>query len=260
MKDLVLKVPRHLRRGHGANDELVSVESGVKLIAHMCKHFGLADLGATKLLDIGCGCKFTQAILDSDLPIGEYVGVDVYAEMIEFLQSKVNDTRFSFYHMNTHNEMYNQDGGPLTANTKLPMDNKQFDVICLYSVFTHLAPHDYVAMLKVLRSYIKPGGRLLYSLFVNEQTSGGVGWIDFYSRDIASADTALLEKHKRQLADGLENKAPPDFKDMVPTQPLKVAMYSRKHALELVESTGWEVESLNEPAEEIQHYMVCKPV
>ncbi len=72
MKDIVLKVPRHLRRGHRANDERVSIESGVKLIAHMCKHFGLADLGATKLLDIGCGCKFTQAILDNDLPIGEY--------------------------------------------------------------------------------------------------------------------------------------------------------------------------------------------
>ncbi len=50
------------------------------------------------------------------------------------------------------------------------------------------------------------------------------------------------------------------FKALVPNQPLKAAVYSRQHALELVESTGWEVESLNEPAEEIQHYMVCKPV
>jgi len=270
MKDLVLKVPRHLRRGHRANDERVSIESGVKLIAHMCKYFGLADLGAIKLLDIGCGCKFTQAILDNDLPIGEYVGVDVYAEMIAFLQSNVKDTRFSFYHMNTHNEMYNQDGDPLTANTKLPLDNKQFDVICLYSVFTHLAPPDYVAMLKLLRPYIKPDGRLLYTAFINEKTSGGLGYIDFYARNFeafendASAKQTqhLVEVLKKEgaLAKAIENPAPPDFKDMVPTQPLKVAMYSRKHALELVERTGWEVESLNEPAEEIQHYMVCKPV
>jgi SAM-dependent methyltransferase len=259
MTDSALKVPRNLRRGHRASDEQVSVEFAVELITHMSKHFGLADLGAAKLLDIGCGCKFTQAILDRNLPIGQYVGIDVYAEMIEFLQSNVDDPRFSFYHMNTHNEMYNQDGEPLTADIKLPIGEDKFDLICLFSVFTHLAPHDYVAMLKMLRAYVKPNGRLFYTVFVNEETSGGHGYIDFYARGMKSAENISSEKHKHHFIDALENKGPPDFVGMVAEQPLKVAMYSREHALTLVENTGWKVESLNDPVEEMQHYMVCKP-
>lgn len=260
MKDLALKVPRSFRRGHRANDENESVGIAVQIIEHMSRHFGLEDLGNTTLLDVGCGTKFTQAILDRNLPIGEYVGIDVYAEMVEFLQSNVDDTRFSFYHMNVHNEMYNQNGEPLTKETTLPLGDKKFDLICLFSVFTHLAPHDYVAMLKLLRPYIKPNGRLLYTLFVNEETDGGHGYIDFYARALRSADSIDTKKHKRHFRDTSENTGPPDFVDLVSEQPLKVAMYSRKNALKLVENTGWEVESLNDPVEEIQHYMVCKPI
>ena len=260
MTDLAFKVPRKFRRGHRANDEQVSVDIAIDLIAHMSKHFGLADLGTTKLLDMGCGCKFTQAILDRNLPIGQYVGIDVYAEMIDFLQSNVNDPRFSFYHMNTHNDMYNQEGEPLTAETKLPIGDEKFDLICLFSVFTHLAPHDYVAMLKMLRAYVKPEGRLFYTVFVNEETPGGHGYIDFFARGLRSAEDISDEKHMQRFLSMAKTEVAPDFTDMVAAQPLKVAMYSRDYALKLVENTGWEVESLNDPVKEIQHYMVCKPV
>lgn len=46
----------------------------------------------------------------------------------------------------------------------------------------------------------------------------------------------------------------------MPEKPLWHAVYSCKHALELVQGTGWEVESLNDPEECTQHYMICKPV
>jgi len=259
MADLVFKVPRKFRRGHRANDEEISVGIAVEIIEHMSKHFGLADLGETKLLDIGCGSKFTQAILDRNLPIGQYVGIDVYAEMINFLKSNVDDPRFSFHHMNVHNEMYNQDGETLTAETRLPMGEEKFDLISLFSVFTHLSPHDYVAMLKLLRSYVKPDGRLFFTLFVNEETTGGYGYIDFYARALRSAANTLPEKHKQHLITASQNEGQPDFVDMIPEQPLKVAMYSRENAQKLIEGTGWDIESLNDPVKEIQHYMVCKP-
>ena len=37
---------------------------------------------------MGCGVKVTQAILNHDIPIRSYTGVDVYGEMIEFLQGE----------------------------------------------------------------------------------------------------------------------------------------------------------------------------
>jgi SAM-dependent methyltransferase len=260
MTKLSLHLPKELRRGRLKNHEIESVESGVELISLMCGALGLEDLGKSSVLDMGCGCKFTQAILDKSLPVGRYVGADVYAEMIKFLQSNVDDPRFSFHHMNTHNEMYNPGGEPLTGNTQLPVGEERFDIICLFSVFTHLAPHDYVTMLKMLRQYIKPDGRLFFSLFVNEKTTGGFGETDAIMRSFEALDESARERHKSHFEEGIQKNGPPDFVDLIPGKPLKVAMYSRRHALELIDNTGWEVESLSDPEKAIQHYIVCKPV
>ncbi|MEM9257550.1 MAG: class I SAM-dependent methyltransferase [Pseudomonadota bacterium] len=249
MSDMVMNVPRKLRRGGRANDEEDSVNSGLELIKLMCRRFEVSDLGNLALFDMGCGVKLVQALLENDLPVGRYVGVDVYEAQIQYLNEQVRDSRFSFHHANIHNEMYNPKGLPLNDQTRLPLEAASFDVICLFSVFTHLAPHDYVAMLKLLRPYIKPGGRLLFSLFVYETTPGGHGFIDSISKN--------MQLTEEQLAawDG-----PPDFRDWDPSDPLHWALYSRDNAIALVEGTGWEIESLNDPEEFIQHYMICRPV
>ena len=64
MSDLVLKVPRELRRGNKRYNEEKSVAQGVELVQLMCKNFGIADFGNSRVLDMGCGCKLVQAILD----------------------------------------------------------------------------------------------------------------------------------------------------------------------------------------------------
>ena len=258
MSDLVLSVPKELRRGNTRHNEQAAAAEGVELIKLMCRTFDIADFGNTTVLDMGCGSKLAQAILDRDLPLGRYVGVDVFPDLIDFLETNVSDPRFSFHVLNSHNEMYNPDGEPLSANTRLSLDEQSFDIICLFSVFTHLAPHDYVAMLQMLRRYIKPGGRIIFSLFVNELTKGGMGWLDVLEKAWL-ADAALAEKHKDAFLEAAKEGGPPDFLDYYPADPLKVAIYSRENALRLVENTGWEVESLNDPEEYIQHYMICKP-
>ena len=160
MSGLVLSVPRELRRGGKGGDEQSSVESGVDLIRLMCERLNLSSLEGVSVLDMGCGTKLVQAILDRGLPVGRYVGIDVYPEMVKYLQANVNDSRFAFHILNAHNEMYNPKGQPLSDLRELPVQKESFDIICLFSVFTHLAPHDYVAMLMLLRPYVKPGGRL----------------------------------------------------------------------------------------------------
>ena len=258
MTDMVLNVPRQFRRGGKASDEDESVQSGLQLIQLMSRKLGLPDLGNCSVLDIGCGCKLVQAILDHQLPMGRYVGVDVYRELIQYLQRHVTDPRFTFHVQNSHNEMYNPQGEPLTEHSELPVDPASFDVICLFSVFTHLAPHDYVAMLKMLRRYVKPDGRLIFSLFVNETTSSGLGFIDSVHQSWLK-NPGNVEAYKEKFQQGLSKAETADFVDFDPSLPLKWAIYSRENALRLLENTGWELESLNEPEEAIQHYMVCKP-
>lgn len=259
MPERILKVPRRFRRGGKAHDEDESVESGLHLVQLMCRRFNLPDLGNSAVLDMGCGCKLVQAILDNDLPIGSYVGLDVFRELIEFLQTNVADPRFSFHALNTHNAMYNKDGEPLSADTQLPVPEYSFDIICLFSVFTHLAPHDYVAMLQMLRRYIKPGGKLIFSLFLLEKTANGLGMVDGFHKNLA-ANADLMSKFESALRARLGEEGALDFVDYDPSDPLHWALYSRQNALRLVQGTGWEVESLNDPETSIQHYMICKPV
>lgn len=251
MPDIILSVPTEFRRGGKAGDEAASVESAKDLIELLCRVSGVANLSNMSVLDVGCGCKIVQAILNEHLPIGRYTGTDVFPELINYLQSQVNDSRFHFHWMNTHNEMYNPDGEPLSAQTPMPFAGEIFDIICLFSVFTHLAPHDYSAMLRLLRPYIKPGGKLVFSLFVHEETAGGHGFIDGIARAMIANNVVVTEQ---DAASG-----PPDFLDWDASRPLFRAIYSRKHALELIEGSGWVVESLNDPEQNVQHYIVCSP-
>ena len=248
-----LEVPMKLRRGSRKGNQEEHVASALWLIQLLGRVLGTADLSKSDVLDMGCGTKLVQGLLDNQLPIQRYVGIDVYREMIDFLNSRVSDPRFSFYHMDTHNEMYNPQGIPLDGALGLPIQDDQFDVICLFSVFTHLAPHDYREMLRLLRPYVKATGKLVFSLFVNEETPGGHAFIDGVAQSF---------KKDPQLLSRIGESPPevPDFMDWDPTRPLTWALYSRTHALDLVEDTGWEVESLNDPEEYIQHYMVCRPV
>jgi len=236
-----LHVPREFRRG-SRDDEQASIASAAWLIDHISSQVGVDDLGNTEVLDIGCGVKFTQAFLNHALPVQRYTGVDVYREMIEFLRESVDDPRFEYFHIDAHNEMYNPRGQPL-RDTTLPLDDRMFDLICLLSVFTHLAPEDYRAMLVLLRPYVKPEGRLFYTLFIDEVTDDGHGLMDGWARRLGPAAVGKVET----------------FQDLNPEQPLKWALYSRRYAHELIEGTGWEVVSLSPPLPHVQHHFVCAP-
>jgi SAM-dependent methyltransferase len=240
----VLHVPGSLRRGRRA-DEQAAVESAVASIAYLCAHFGLPDLGATRVLDVGCGTKFTQAFLEHDLPVGHYVGVDVYAPMIDYLRAEVDDPRFEFHHMDTYNERYNPTGEPLGEDTRLPLDEgRRFDLVVLFSVFTHLEPRDYRLMLRMLRRYVEPAGHLFFTLYLDETTPGGKGLMDGFARSGGAAYVGGTRT----------------FRDLKPDSPLEWALYSRDHAFELIEGTGWEVERLDDPTDDIQHHVTCRPV
>jgi SAM-dependent methyltransferase len=130
-----LRIPDEFRRG--ATRESASIESAVWLIEHMCSLLGLDGLGNTDLLDVGCGIKFSQALINRSLPIKRYVGIDVYREMIAYLRETVDDPRFEYFHIDVHNQRYNPDGDVLSEDTRLPVGDRKFDVICLFSVFTH---------------------------------------------------------------------------------------------------------------------------
>lgn len=216
------------------------------------------DLGETRLLDVGCGTKIVKALVDDSVSIARYAGVDVSYDVISWLAANVSDPRFDFHHLDARNELYNPGGTPLVEFDRLPVEDEAFELISLFSVFTHLDPDDYVAMLRLLRRHARAEARLVFSLFVDEHNVASPV-SDRIQQALRSDDPEVAAKARAAVAQAME-AGPSGYRDAVAGEPLVQARYSRDYALELVDGTGWEVESLNSPVRpHIQHYMVCSP-
>ena len=259
MSPATLEVPLSLRRGGRRTNVQRAFDDSLKLERIVCRSLGLDNLADKRVLDVGCGWRMTKALLDQALPIGHYTGLDVFGEAIEFLTTCVDDPRFDLHVLDAHNEMYNPDGKALGDIDELPVETASYDIIWLFSVFTHLAPHDYAAMLRLLRGYVTPDGKLLFSLFINESTPNSRGFMDNMNRQWEQNATRLDTLNERATTYLAERKIP-DIVDFDPRQPLKWAIYSREHALALIEGSGWRVEQVHYPEEAILHYIVCSPV
>lgn len=253
-----IRAPVRFVRGV-AQGEDGATESALWLIDHICSHLDLEDLANTEMLDVGCGVKFTEAFINRSLPIRRYVGVDVYEDMIMWLREVVEDERFEYFCLDARNERYNPGGQPLSDAMDLPIDGRTFDLITLFSVFTHMEPPDYRAMLKVLRRYARPTTRLLYSLYVDELTDDGHGLMDTFATWVSDNEESLTRVISDHVdpATGARQVVP--FKDLDPTRPLLWAIYSESYARELIQGTGWTVLSLSPPGKYIQHHFLCAP-
>jgi SAM-dependent methyltransferase len=251
-----LVVPLSLHRNAPAVSPTAAVDGAVQLIDHMCGHLGVSDLGELEVLDFGCGVRFTQAFVDRGVPIGHYVGVDAAADVIGFLRAAVDDPRLEHYHLDAHNDLYNPTGQPLSELTVPEIEGRKFDLICLFSVFTHLGPLDYSAMLRLLRRFVKTDGHLFFTLFINEETAGGYGYIDQLIAGLEASDDPRV---KAALTATENPPEVPDFCDVDASAPMLGALYSRRFALELIAGTGWDIVEVAIPDVHLQHHIVCVP-
>ena len=200
-----LPVPPGLQRSaHRDRDEWVA--SGVFAVDLLCRTLGVDDLGGVAVLDVGCGTKVVKTLLDGQRPIGRYVGVDVAAKVIDWLQANVDDPRFfEFHHFAARNDLYNPSGPPLREFAELPVGGAEFDLICLFSVFTHLAPEDYAAMLRLTRRHVKPTGRLLFSVFIDDPGEPSQ-FEAVVQAALSSDDPAVRASAEARLAEALQHR------------------------------------------------------
>ena len=61
-------------------------ETGESLVRGLARRIGRADVTGRDLLDIGCGVRFTQTLINRDLPFASYTGVGVSLPIIERLK------------------------------------------------------------------------------------------------------------------------------------------------------------------------------
>lgn len=158
-----------------------------------------------RILDFGCGVKIAQALYQQGSPQTLYVGLDVYAQMIDFLADGLrDDPKYRFHVVPFRNDMYNPDGEAMRPESDLPVGDERFDLLFLFSVITHMTPEDTRAVLHILRRYADADARLIFWAF----------------------------------ADAEQDE---DFRDEVPDRPLLRALYNRDYLERIVADSGWSV-------------------
>jgi SAM-dependent methyltransferase len=232
-----LTIPRALQRSL-RKDETEAQRSALALLGVLAGELRRADLEDVSILDVGCGVKFAQAIVTHDIPVGTYTGVDVHEPVITFLRGAVTDPRFRFHHVDFHNGRYNPTGRKMTAESILPVEQASYDVICGFSLFTHLAPDDFAAMLGIMRRYAHAATRLVFTAFIDVHTAEGHGVVDRYTkalgRDVSTGDK---------------------YRDFAPSDVLRVALYSEAYVREIIDLSGWTVVSIKDPTPHAQHLL-----
>ncbi|MGH8477636.1 MAG: class I SAM-dependent methyltransferase [Methylococcales bacterium] len=220
--EICLRIPAKFRRGVYRADERKSIESAIhnlKVIADLTR---VKDWSTKTILDFGCGVKFTQALVQYNVGVGTYVGMDVHEGLINCLNERVNRPNFCFYPVPFQNDMYNPKGIRLQANSKLPGLFEYYDLITLQSVFTHFEPADFQALLHVLRPYAASESRMLFSCAVDNDMDG-------------------------------------DFLDSVPGQRLMKAFYKESFIRSMLKEANWIPLSFHPPNKYMRYHFVCKP-
>lgn len=142
----------------GSNGPVHFKSAMAELFLELCKRFRLNP--QSKVLDLGCGCgrlafPFSQ-FLDAG---GEYYGVDVWKEGIDYCREKFADPNMKFICVDSNNNYYFDDINfdiENEYNIQSVPDNS-LDLFYAVSVFTHLTESDSLAYFREIRRTLKEG-------------------------------------------------------------------------------------------------------
>ncbi len=102
------------------------------------------------LIDVGCGSgRVAFAFARSDFrDTLRYLGVDIVPEMLAFAAEKCQRPHWRF---------------ELVTELRIPESDGQADMVCFFSVFTHLMQEESYLYLEEARRVLRPGGRIVAS-------------------------------------------------------------------------------------------------
>jgi len=218
-------VPERFNRNSPDVQQLAPpADTGLWLIEYMCERIGISSLDGLDVLDLGCGVRFADAIVNRDILLKSYVGIEVEKEIVDFLTENCPDKRLSFVHFDARHPIYNRGGASLLGDAELPINHKKFDVACLFSVITHQIPEDTRSLLSILRRHVRDDGRL------------------FFSATLQAGDFG--------------------YREMFPETPTANSVYTPELLTTIVEASGWRILSVEGPAPRglpIQDSLLCAP-
>ncbi|HTT51839.1 MAG TPA: class I SAM-dependent methyltransferase [Streptosporangiaceae bacterium] len=156
--------------GYIGHDYIKSGES----LAHVLVSYAGLQAGST-LLDIGSGTgRLAVPLTKLIIPPGSYDGLEIVERGVRWCSTRITPAypHFRFTHANIFNAEYNPGGTAKAAEYVLPYGDASFDVVCLFSVFTHMLTPDVERYVSEISRVLRPGGRLAATfLIINDETT-----------------------------------------------------------------------------------------
>lgn len=166
------------------------------------------------VLDVGCGIGRTAVALTGYLDAkGSYRGFDIVRSGVRWCSRKITPDfpHFKFTHVPVGNDLYTA-GRNDAQDFRFPYPNESFDIVFLFSVFTHMLPEEISNYLGEIRRTLRPNGRCLATFFLyNDDSEGALdakkgfafpidrGSHRLMSSTVRSANVALHERHLMRL-------------------------------------------------------------
>lgn len=117
-----------------------------------------------RILDVGCGTGILGISSEPFLgDSGQFVGIDVLKEDIEFCKNHYPADKFTFQHLDIHNVVYTPD----QEKTHLSWDqpDTSFDLVTALSVWTHMDEPTAFFYFNEVSRVLKPGGKAIITFF-----------------------------------------------------------------------------------------------
>lgn len=131
-----------IREAIGGNFDTMGLIARDLLIAH-----GLRPDGT--VVDVGCGSGRLALPLSEYLgPDGHYVGTDVVPALVDYARKLVNRPDWRFR---------------VVKQLRIPAPKDSADIVCFFSVMTHLRHEHSYLYLKAAKRVVKPSGRIIVS-------------------------------------------------------------------------------------------------
>ena len=161
---------KHLRLcGREYLDDEHFLSAGQVDADRLTEHFGLN--AGTRLLDIGCGPgRIAIGILSRIPDFQHYRGVDIVKKRITWCRRHItrNHPNFQFGYLHLRNLRYNPAGDPIQSDFRFPFADEEFDIVCLWSVFSHMITEEVRIYLREVQRMLAPGGRVFLTAFMED--------------------------------------------------------------------------------------------
>ena len=207
------------------------IESGEDSLAHLIE---LCELSREEhVLDVGCGFGRMAVALASYLSSsGSYEGFDVEATKVDWCKENVSSRypNFNFHIADVYSRVYNRSGDIKGTGYRFPYPDERFDVVFLFSVFTHMLPDDVEQYLSEIARVLRAGGRCLATfLLLNEESLSLIREDESRTNPGSNSQTARFgyDFGSHRLGD--------------PERPEKVVAYDQQYVVQAFERNGFRV-------------------